>query len=83
MRGASQLVVCPFLGQREAKVEQGMVTATDISHEHADLAVVNLPPVPAPLALHAYRMRPAFGKTARIEGDDAIGFAQLLDRLSN
>jgi hypothetical protein len=35
------------------EVEQGMVVATDVAHEHADLAVIDLASVAAPLALHA------------------------------
>src|SRR5262252_2075734 len=60
-----------------------MVTATDVSHENADLAVVDLVAVPAPLALDPDRVRAALREAAGIKGDDAIGFAQLLDRLSN
>src|SRR5687768_2156768 len=70
---ASVLVPCPVLGQGQAKVEQGMVKATDVSHEDADLAIVDFASVPTPLALDPHRMRPPLGKTARIKGDDAIG----------
>ena len=48
-----------------------------------DLAVVDLPPVATPLALHPHRMRAALGEAARIEGDDAIGFAQSLGHLTH
>jgi hypothetical protein len=34
-----------------------------------------------PLPFDAYRMRAAFGETAGIEGDDAIGFTQLIRHL--
>jgi hypothetical protein len=78
---ASLLVPCPVLRQRQAEVDQGMVVARDVPHEDADLAVVNLAPVAAPLALHSYRMRLAFGEATGIEGDDPIGFPQLLDHL--
>src|SRR5439155_17906191 len=54
---ASKLVPCPLLGQGQTEVEQGMVVATDISHKDADLAVIDLPPVATPLALHPDRMR--------------------------
>ena len=54
---------------------------TDISHIDPDLAVVDLPPVPAPLALDPDRVRAALREAAGIKGDDAIGFAQLLDHL--
>jgi hypothetical protein len=80
---ASKLVVRPFLGQIQAEIEQGMVVVRDVSHEDADLAVVHLAPVAAPLAFHAHRMRPALGEAAGIKGDDAIGFAQPLDHLSD
>src|SRR4029450_4261313 len=53
-----------------------MVVARDVAHDHTDLAGIDLAPVAAPLALDAYRMRAAFGETARIEGDDAVGLAQ-------
>src|SRR5712691_4070467 len=48
---ASLLVLCPILGQGQAKVEQGMVEATDVSHEDADLAIVDFASVTTPLAL--------------------------------
>jgi hypothetical protein len=70
---ASSLVPYPFLGQVQAKVEQGMLMVTDVAHEDADLAVVDLAPVPTPLALHPHGVRATLGKTARIEGNDAIG----------
>jgi hypothetical protein len=57
------------------------VLSRDVTHEHADLAVINLAPVAAPLALDSHRMRAAFGETAWIEGDDAIGLAQPLGHL--
>src|SRR5215471_19010897 len=60
-----------------------MVTAADVSHEDADLTVIDLAAVPAPLALDPDRVRAALREAAGIKGDDAIGFAQLLDRLSN
>ena len=58
-----------------------MVVTRDVAHEHADLAVVNLAPVATPLPFDAHRVRAAFGETARIEGDDAIGLAQPLGHL--
>src|SRR5438552_10531972 len=60
-----------------------MVVATDIFHKYTHLAVVDLAPVTTPLALHSHRMRAALRETARIEGDDAIGFPQLLDHFSD
>ena len=60
-----------------------MVVTRDVPHEDADLAGVDLAPVAAPLALHAHRMRAALGKTAGIEGDDAIGLPQSLGHLAN
>src|SRR6266853_964809 len=60
-----------------------MVVATNVSHKDTDLAGVDLAPVTTPLALHPHRMRAALGEAARIEGDDAIGFAQPLGHLSD
>src|SRR6266851_4487286 len=60
-----------------------MVVVRDVAHEDTDLAVVNLPSMAAPLALHPRRVRTAFGEATGIEGDDAIGFAQPLDHLSD
>src|SRR5918999_4256123 len=53
-----------------------MLIITDIAPEDTHLAVVDFAPVPAPLAFDPDRMDAAFGKTAWIEGDDAIGLAQ-------
>jgi len=39
--------------------------------------------VPAPLTLDPDRVRAALREAAGIKGDDAIGFAQLLDHLSD
>src|SRR4029434_3485107 len=60
-----------------------MVLCRDVAHKHADLAGIDLAPVAAPLAFDAHRMRAAFGETARIEGDDAIGLAQPLGYLTH
>ena len=60
-----------------------MVVLTDVAHEDADLAVVDLAPVATPLALDPDRVRAAFGETARIEDDDAIGLAQAIGHLSD
>src|SRR5262249_34624008 len=67
------LILGPVLGQGQAEVEQGIVVTRDVPHEDADLTVVDLAPVATPVALDPHRGRPAFGKTARIEGDDALG----------
>ena len=53
----------------------------NIAHEDADLAVVDFAPMPTPLAFDPDRMGAALGETARIEGDDAIGLAQLAGHL--
>ena len=60
-----------------------MLVATDVAHEDTDLAIVDLTPVATPLALHPHGVHAALGKTAGIEGDDAIGFAQPLGHLSD
>ena len=75
---ASSLVPYPCLRQGQAKVEQGMLVVTDIAHEDVDLA-----PVATPLALDPHRVRAAFGETAGIERDDAIGLAQLIGHLTD
>jgi len=76
-------ISCPLLGQGQAEVEQGMIVATDVSHVHPDLAVVDLASMTTPLPLHPHRVRAAFGETAGIEGDNAIGFAQPIGHLSD
>jgi hypothetical protein len=58
-----------------------MIVAGHLAHRDPDLAVVDLAPVPAPLALDPDRVRAALREAAGIKGDDAIGFAQLLDHL--
>jgi len=80
---ASFLVPCPLRGEGQAEVEQGMVAARNISHEDAHLAIVDLPPVATPLALDPDRVRATFGEAARIERDDAIGFAQPSGHLAD
>ena len=60
-----------------------MVVATDVSHEDVDLAVVDLAAVTTPLALNPHQMRTPLGKTTRIKGDDASGFAEPINYLSN
>src|SRR4029453_4245617 len=79
----SLLVLRPVLGQRQAEGEEGMIVARDIAHEPADLAVVDLAPVATPLPFDTHRVRPAFGETAGIESDDAIGFPQPISHLSD
>jgi len=80
---ASLLVAGPLLRQKQAEVEQDMVVVRDVAHEDADLAVVHLAPVAAPLPLYSHRMRPALGEATGIEGDDPIGFAQPRGHLSD
>jgi len=46
----------------------------DVAQEHADLASIDCASVPTPLAFDPDRVRAALGETARIEGDDAIGW---------
>jgi hypothetical protein len=60
-----------------------MVVLRDVAHAHTDLAVIHLARVAAPLTLDAYRVRAAFGETAGIESDDAIGLAQSIGHLTN
>src|SRR5215510_695445 len=60
-----------------------MVVARDVSHEDAHLAVIDFAAVAAPLAFHAHRMPAPLGEAAGIKGDDAIGFPQLLNHLSD
>jgi hypothetical protein len=80
---ASLRIPCPVLGQGQAEVEYGMIVARDVPYEDTNLAVVDLPPVATPLALHPHRMRAALGEATGIEGDDTIGFAQPLHHLSD
>jgi hypothetical protein len=60
-----------------------MGTVTDVSQADANLAVVDLAAVPAPLTLAPDRVRAALRAAAGIKGHDAIGFTQLLDHLSD
>src|SRR4029450_745822 len=80
-RRAPLLAVRPLLRERQPEVEQRMVVFRDIAHKDADLAVIDFAPVPTPLPFDPDRVRAALGETARIEGDDAIGLAQLMDYL--
>jgi hypothetical protein len=80
---ASWLVSCPLLREGQAEVEHGMLLARDVSHEDADLTGVDLAPVATPWTFDPHRVRAALGKTAGIEGDDAIGFPQPIGHLSN
>ena len=59
-----------------------MILVTNVAYEDADLAVVDLAPVATPLALDPDRVQAAFGETARIKGDDAIGLAQAISHLT-
>ena len=77
------LVSCPVLGEGQAEVEQGMIVARHVPHVHAHLAVVDLAPVATPLTLHPHRVGAPLWETAGIEGDDAIGFPQPIDHLSD
>jgi len=79
----SWLVPCPLLRQGQAEVEHGVVVAGDVAHAHTDLAVVDLPPMATPLAFHPHRVHAAFGETAGIKRDHAIGFPQPLDHVGD
>jgi hypothetical protein len=80
---ASLCIPGPLLGQEQAEIEQRMVAARDVPHEHPNLAIVDLAPVAAPLTLDAHRVRASFGETAGIKRDDAIGFPQPSDDLTD
>src|SRR5262245_6680748 len=60
-----------------------MLVVRDVPHVDPDLAIVDLPPVAAPLALDTHRVRAPFGETAGIKSDDAIRLPQPLDHLSD
>src|SRR5262249_13855575 len=78
---APLLVACPFLGEIQPEVEQGMLIITNVAPEDADLAVVDFAPLATPLAFDPDRMGAELGETTRIEGDNAIGLAQAMDHL--
>src|ERR1700704_5170914 len=78
---APWLITCPFLGQIQPEVEQGMLLTSNVAHEDADLAVVDFAPMPTPLPFDPDRMGATLGETTRIEGDNAIGLAQAMDHL--
>jgi len=80
---ASLLIPYPLMGQGQAKVEQGVIVAGHVPHVDPDLTVVDLAPVPTPLALDPDRVRAALREAAGIKGDDPIGFTQPIDYLSN
>src|SRR4029453_14343808 len=42
---APLLITCPFLGQGQPEVEQGMLIIRNVAHEDADLAVVDFAPM--------------------------------------
>ncbi len=71
---APLLIAAPFLREIQSEIEQRMVVARDITHKHADLAVVDFASVATPLAFDPDGMDAAFGETARIEGEDTIGW---------
>src|SRR5207253_5916893 len=55
------------------------VVAGDVAHAHTALAVVDLPPMATPLALHPHRVPAAVGETAGIKRAHASGFPHPLD----
>src|SRR5262245_15802921 len=77
----SLLVAGPFLRQGQPEVEQGMLLFSNVAHEDPDLAGVDFAPVATPLAFDPDCMGTTLGKTARIEGEDAIGLAQSMRHL--
>jgi hypothetical protein len=60
-----------------------MIPARHVPHEDADLTVVDLTAVATPLPFHPHRMRPPLREAAGIKSNDAIGFPQSLDDLSD
>jgi hypothetical protein len=60
-----------------------MLVAADVAHKHTDLAGIDFSPVATPLPFDTHRMRAALREAAGIEGQDALGFAQPLDHLSD
>jgi hypothetical protein len=84
MTGLTSLLVSrPVLGQGQAEVEQGMIVAGHVPHVDTHLAVVNLSPVATPLPFHPNRVGAPLWEAAGIEGNDAIGFTQSIDHLSD
>src|SRR5215813_5096875 len=55
MAGVTSLLIPgPLLRKVQTEVEQGVIVARDVPHEHTHLAVVDLTPVATPLTLHPH-----------------------------
>src|SRR5271165_7337353 len=76
-RFATGAVFRPFLVKVQTCIYERMSLPRDISHEDADLAVVNFAKPAAPLLRDAHRLGPFLGKCRRVENDHRIGLAEV------
>ena len=60
-----------------------MIPARHVPHVDADLTVIDLAAVATPLPFHPHRMRAPLREAAGIKSNDAIGFPQSLNDLSD
>ena len=77
-----RLVLGPFLGEIQTCIDEGVFLPGDVSHEDADLAVVDLAEPAAPLAGHADRLGPLLGERRGVEDDHGVGLAEVLADLA-
>src|SRR4051794_15873186 len=71
------LVRRPFLWKEQTCINQSVFFPRHVSHEDADLAVVNLAVSAAPLAGHADTLDPLLEEGRGIEDDHAVGLAEF------
>jgi len=81
-RFATAAVSRPFLREVEAGVNRRVSLTGDVSHEDADLAVVDLAEPDEPLPLDADRLGPPLGERREIEDDHGVGLAGVLADLA-
>ena len=79
---AAGAVLRPILGKVRTCIDQCMFLPRHVSHEDADLAIVDLAVAAAPLPRHADTLGPLLGERRGVENEHGIGFAQVLADLT-
>src|SRR5450755_297121 len=78
---AARAVLGPFLGKIKTCIDQSLFLPGDVSHEDADLAVLDLAEPATPLSCHADRFGPLLGERRRVENDHGVRLAEVLTNL--
>ena len=72
----------PVMGKVEVAIDQHAASRADVGEKDADLAVLFLSEMVAPLAFHADGMSALLGEAAAVKAEDPVGIAEITGDLA-